>query len=149
MKSPNYILTQSSALLILIGCLTPNSMCKYQTPTLAEISSSPSVPISTFSFLPVSQARMLGIMLNFSVFFIHIQSVSQTHFSSFKTYTVETMCAFESILFDFFSPVMTQLLHLFLRRKNLMNSYIGILLDLSVMILKGLGATVIVSITNN
>ncbi|KAF5923476.1 hypothetical protein HPG69_006647, partial [Diceros bicornis minor] len=38
--------------------------------------------------------------------------------------------------------VMTQLFYLFLKRENLMNSHTGILLDLSVMILKGLRATV-------
>lgn len=48
----------------------------------------------------------------------------------------------------FFSPVMTQLFYLFLRRKNVMNSHTGILLDPSMMILKGLGATVMVNITN-
>lgn len=62
----------------------PNSICKYQTPDLLDRSScSLSIPSSIFPFLPVSQDRLLGIMLDFSLYFsYHMKSLSQTHFSS-------------------------------------------------------------------
>lgn len=87
MKSPNCILTLSSELLILVPFVWmshPNSICKYQTPDLLDRSScSLSIPSSIFPFLPVSQDRLLGIMLDFSLYFsYHMKSLRQTHFSS-------------------------------------------------------------------
>lgn len=103
MKSPNSILTQSSELrilILLIGCLIPNSICKYQTPDLLEGSSfSPQhpclhIPLSfSFSGQNARNAFSLYFYLYIIYFYLykecfslyfsyHKQSLSLTHFSS-------------------------------------------------------------------